>query len=65
MSLKLAEVLESSSLKELLYTSKMLLHLTVPELIELINKPIKEVSIVGNNHECTIICLKSLLQDIL
>ena len=46
MTLQLAEILQLSALKELLDTTEMLLHLTISELIKLINETIKEITVM-------------------
>ena len=52
-------------MKELLHSSKMLLNLSVTELIEFIDKSIKEVTVMRHYHKCTVVCLKCLLENIL
>ena len=65
MTLQLTKILQLPTLQKLLNTTKMLLHLTVTELIKLIHKPVKEITVVRNNDKRTVVSLQSLLQNIL
>ena len=65
MPLKLTEILQFPSMKELLHSAEMLLNLSITELVELIYEAIKKVTVMRHYHESAVICLKSLFENIL
>ena len=65
MSLKFAQTLQLPALKEFLNTAKMLLDLSIPELIQLVYKSVKKITVMGHNYERSVIILECLLENIL
>ena len=64
-ALQLLEILELLTLHELVDTLEVLGDLTTPELIDLAHEAVKEVTVVGDEDERTIIVEKGLLEHFL
>ena len=64
-SLKLLKVLHLLCSKELIYTTQVLTHLAVAELVHLGHETIEEITVVAHAHKRAVKILQRLLQDIL
>ena len=64
-SLKLLQVLHLLCREELIYTTQVLTHLAVAELVDLSNKAVEEITVVAHTHKRAVEILKSLLKNIL